>query len=202
MSRNDQKPAEAPGDTTASGTNVALQQLEREFFELLNDAAGCAVYARLALPLFLEVPPVREMLSSAIPGARLLIGDSMPHLPEATFHQAWGVESLPERLAPGGLVDISIGRQWLITIYAYWEDNYRAKFAKTLGLENADELTDDRFGDLRLMRHDLVHRGGVASKRYAASCKIFQWFNEGDIIHLTGQHIKLFTESIGMLGKP
>ena len=51
------------------------------------------------------------------------------------------------------------------------------------GRESRRRLTDvrdDLLGDIRLLRNDIVHHGGIATKANSGRCKILQWFNDGD----------------------
>jgi hypothetical protein len=44
-------------------------------------------------------------------------------------------------------------------------------------------------GDVRLLRHSIIHHRGVALKNVEA-CKLLKWFREGDAMILTPQHFE------------
>ncbi|WP_157101173.1 hypothetical protein [Nocardia shimofusensis] len=81
------------------------------------------------------------------------------------------------------------GRMWLPTFFSRWEEDYRHQLAAVHGCKPRD-LQIPFFGDLRKLRNDVAHRGGVARADGAATCEILQWFEAGDPIVLTHTHFK------------
>ena len=45
-------------------------------------------------------------------------------------------------------------------IYQLWEDNYRERIARALGMAEKDDLKVGLLGDVRLYRLDIIHRRG------------------------------------------
>jgi len=78
-----------------------------------------------------------------------------------------------------------VGNMALVTIYSYWEDHYRAQIAQIKGITK-DEIKSDVMGDIRQLRHSIIHNRGTATKE-VENCKVLKWFNEGDEVFVSEQ---------------
>ena len=76
----------------------------------------------------------------------------------------------------------------VLIIYQYWEDYFRGEIAKQLGVKK-DDILSDIMGDLRLLRHSIVHHGGIALKEIE-NCEVIKWFREGDEIFINENKLK------------
>ncbi|MEV0331907.1 hypothetical protein [Nocardia sp. NPDC050717] len=90
------------------------------------------------------------------------------------------------------------GRMWLPTFYSRWEEEYRHRLAEAHGCKPRD-FQIPFFGDLRKLRNDVAHRGGVARADGAATCEILQWFENGDPIVLDHTHFREIVEKFPWL---
>ncbi|MEV0081158.1 hypothetical protein AB0H58_32495 [Nocardia neocaledoniensis] len=81
------------------------------------------------------------------------------------------------------------GRMWLPTFFAIWEEDYRHRLADAHGCK-ARDFQIPFFGDLRKLRNDVAHRGGIARADGAGSCEILQWFDTGEPIVLDHTHFR------------
>lgn len=86
------------------------------------------------------------------------------------------------------------GRMWLPTFFSLWEEDYRHRLAAAHGCKPRD-FQIPFFGDLRKLRNDVAHRGGVARADGAATCEVLRWFAAGDPIMLTHKHFKEVIEN-------
>jgi hypothetical protein len=59
----------------------------------------------------------------------------------------------------------------IVFIYTYWEDEVRPQIAKIRGVQK-NEVRIDAFGDLRILRQSIVHRGGVLEATDHAKLKV------------------------------
>lgn len=107
-------------------------------------------------------------------------GDPNVSMPEI-FHYSIQKE-YKQRNSEDGKNYQFIGNMCLITIYQYWEDFYRGELAKSYSIEK-DELKSDLFGDIRLIRHSIIHHNSVALEEIVR-CKILKWFSPGDKIFI------------------
>lgn len=83
---------------------------------------------------------------------------------------------------PGGFNHRMVGNMCLVLIYQYWDDHYRKKIAKFAELEK-DDIKLDIMGDLRILRHSIVHNKGFLSDKKGI-CKILKWYSAGDEISM------------------
>ena len=99
---------------------------------------------------------------------------------ESTILQESTQKEFKHRNQRGGKNHITLGNLCVIHLYQYWEDYYRIELSTLLSLKKKD-IISDFFGDLRLLRHSIIHHKAVA-KANINNCKILQWFSPGDII--------------------
>lgn len=100
-------------------------------------------------------------------------------------------------LCNGGNMNI-LGRVCITVMYDYWEEYLRVEWGMAKGVlpsdfqkrseekRNAllsDNMSDDFWGDVRLLRNAIVHHRGIANKDLA-KCKLMHWFKEGDEINI------------------
>ncbi len=111
-----------------------------------------------------------------------------PNLPSAVVLYSCSQKEYKEMNRENGSNWQFIGKMCVITIYQYWEDYFRPEIARQLGVKR-DDIVSDIMGDLRLIRHSIVHHGGVALKE-VENCKILQWFREGDEISIDENKFK------------
>jgi hypothetical protein len=103
----------------------------------------------------------------------------------------WRLSEALEQVEDNGPVEMLLGRQWIISVYALWEERYRPRLAKAHGRQTADEKYA-LLGDLRLLRNDVVHNGGIATVSSTGHCEILNWFRPGEIIMVDGRHFGEF----------
>jgi hypothetical protein len=78
---------------------------------------------------------------------------------------------------------IRAGNMCLVHLFQFWNDYYRARIAAAIGVDTND-LKVDIFGDLRLLRHSIIHHRAIALPD-VARCKKVHWFKPGDTIAMT-----------------
>jgi hypothetical protein len=82
--------------------------------------------------------------------------------------------------------------QWFAYIHAIWDEQFRARIAAFFStpeqpLEKND-ITNDFFGDIRLIRHDFVHGKGIADE--AVKVKLLKWgFVRGRPLNVTTEQM-------------
>lgn len=103
---------------------------------------------------------------------------------------------MKRRVTDDGQNALLLGRQCVVSAYAYWEEYLRIEVGKAMGVllptaEPNEEtrkilnvhVTSDFWGDMGYLRHSIVHANGVASTKIK-KCRVLKWFNPGDAIDL------------------
>jgi hypothetical protein len=93
-----------------------------------------------------------------------------------------------DRNSKGGRNYITIGNMCVSQIYQIWEDDFRGRIAKSLGLIKND-IQSDIFGDIRLIRNSITHHRGIALKEISR-CKLINYFLVNDSIEFTEKQIE------------
>lgn len=130
------------------------------------------------------------------PDPTLYFGTGDPNDPRTQMYARWRVADVPFQLGENGPVVAQLGRQWLISVYTEWDTSFRPRLARALGTD-LDKIHVSVYGDLRRLRHDLVHRRGVASADNSGRCEVLRWAEPGAEIVITGDHIVDFMSRVG-----
>jgi hypothetical protein len=97
---------------------------------------------------------------------------------------------------PLGPARIVQGQNWLVRVYSLWDEDIRPRVVQARGIAQED-LQFPLFGDMRRMRHDVVHNGGIATETWTARCELLtSWFSPGQIIALRAEHYYEIIERI------
>ena len=126
--------------------------------------------------------------------AAFMYGDGDPNkgMPEI-FHYATQKE-YKTRNQPTDRNYRFIGNMCLITIYQFWEDNYREKLAATFSIKK-NAIKSDLFGDIGIIRNSIIHNNSIASSK-ASKCKLLKWFKPGDHIFINQDMLKTILRNI------
>ena len=81
----------------------------------------------------------------------------------------------------------------VVALYQYWEERFRPEIANRHGVE-PDQIRSDLMGDLRHLRHSIIHNGEIATDD-VKRCKILKWFKPGDRIHITRRMYQQIVEA-------
>lgn len=121
-------------------------------------------------------------------------GEGDANTPDATvLHQSTQGE-LKARNLKDGANERALSRMLLITIYQFWEDHYRQAFAAAIG-KPKNEITSDFFGDIRYIRHGVIHHRNLATDE-VVKCKIWKLFAPNQEIFLTSDQVKLVVRGV------
>lgn len=168
-----------------------------EFRAFLSDAASTHGHAFTALKFYLE----KLATLPRVPGAHMFISQGDPNLPESRAYPAWPVDQLEELPGDKGHVAVELGRQWIVTVFAYWESAFRRRFADALGVP-LDAVLDPMLGDIRRLRNDIVHHSAVATREQFGKCELLgHWATVGEPIVVTSDQIIEFMDHYGLVIK-
>lgn len=131
---------------------------------------------------------------SKLDEAGIIYSNGAPNDPNALIFHESTQGQLKARLSPNGLNEILIVQFCTIMTYEYWE-HLRGKLAQILQVKRND-ISIDIFGELRRLRHDIVHNKGYSTKDHSSKNNILDWFTEGDKIEIHEKNYELLIEKI------
>lgn len=115
-------------------------------------------------------------------------GKKHPESPDAyPLHQVTQA-NLKIRNSVNGENHRAIANIYVVQIYQSWDDCYRKQIADLMGLK-IKELQSNIMGDLRLIRHSIIHNRSIAQEEIE-KCTILNWFSEGSEIFITPQQFE------------
>ncbi len=116
---------------------------------------------------------------------------------------------LKERTKHNGENVLFLGKQCVVSAYAYWEEYLRIEIGKAMGVleqgsQNSEEtrkilnanVANDFWGDMKHLRHSIVHKNGIATSDMSR-CKIIKWFDPGDTIELDYEKMRTIFLALG-----
>lgn len=103
-------------------------------------------------------------------------------------------EQLKRRVSECGRDCIEVANMFIVSIYQYWEDEYRKRIARHLG-KKRNELKMDIFGDLRWLRNSIIHHSAVALPEVERN-RIVTKFRPCDRIEFTKEDIEAIVMAI------
>ncbi|MGW3545993.1 hypothetical protein ACWDNI_36395 [Nocardia niigatensis] len=112
---------------------------------------------------------------------------------------------LMARLAPGGGAVFAItkmrqyhnwfNRAWIPSFYEEWNAHFKPRFAPLLGKTSPDDVKIGYFGDLRLIRNDVIHHKGKVIEGHREKCFVLKWFDKGEEVILDhARYAELFEQ--------
>lgn len=99
-----------------------------------------------------------------------------------------------ERNSPRGENYKFIGNMALISIYEYWENSCRNTLASHHNVK-PKQIVSQIFGDLRLLRHSIIHHRGIALPEIE-QCKKFRWYERDNSIFIDGDKMEEIVAAI------
>lgn len=184
-------PAESPDDVW------------NEFIACMHDLAGAHGLAVMGVHRIEgSIPDISELPPDKDEDSKFFIANSDPSMKGAFVYQNWKIDEMPDKLSPNGPVIKALGQQWLVMVYAEWDEHFRERLARAEGIEK-NEIQDPVFGDLRLIRHDIIHCRGMATAEHSGKCQVLtDWMEIGKPIHIMPLHVAILMEYLGQVESP
>ncbi|MCR9161924.1 MAG: hypothetical protein ACE37F_26070 [Nannocystaceae bacterium] len=88
------------------------------------------------------------------------------------------------RNAKGGHNQVLLGQMLLVLLYEHWESEHRARVAAAIGIPRKD-LKASLFGDLRLVRNDIIHCRGIIQEKTIEKLEVVQGLVVGEVLRLS-----------------
>lgn len=156
-----------------------------QFLNATLVANGLAQTGLALLPDFFDERPKNP----ENPDPMFHIGDGDPNDPATVFFAHLRVSESLELVKPNGAVWTRLSQQWLVNLFTAWEHNFRPRLAVAHGVDAGDEQYP-YWGDVRHLRHDILHHHGRATGEHSGRCAFFEnRFVPGEEIRLVGAHL-------------
>ena len=178
-----------------------VTELIMEYDEALDEAIGLYLDAQAAMVTYSEHIEKIQQKSCLDMGLTMVeiderqycYGRGDPNSSASIYLHGTTQRELKARNKSGGRNHIVLGQRFIVDTYTYWEDGYRPRIADAAKIEK-NKLTADVFGDIRIIRNDIIHHRGIATNRIKG-CKILKWYSEGDLISISEDQFEtLITE--------
>jgi hypothetical protein len=156
----------------SGATLVSFQTMCHEYYT-------CYVFASDGMEKLTATIPLD---SEKYPDQRIFIGNTPPDQGKAQSVMS-AAKAVANAKRDGEFQDI-LGKSLLIRIYAEWDERYRAQIGQEFGV-SAREVQADLMGDLRRIRHWIVHSKSLIGKD-APKVAVLPWQLEvGRDLHVT-----------------
>ncbi|GAA4772641.1 hypothetical protein GCM10023219_19790 [Stakelama sediminis] len=107
-----------------------------------------------------------------------------PTQPDVLMHRIVLVSEYIAANTVAGSNEQHHARAAITFLYAYWDEEVRPDLARALGVPTK-EITSDIFGDLRLIRHAVLHNKGVLTDTAYQKLKLIrEHFSPNDVVSL------------------
>ena len=186
-----------------TGDSIALE-LIMEFRQNVHSILGVFLDGTMGLGLLRKhfdkvqreaLRLVDDLDVSSLDATDFLYGKGDPNSPDAIILHKAKQADFKARIQQGSKNETFLGNMCLVMIYQYWEDHYRLKIAKALGMEDKDDLKCAIMGDVRHLRRSIIHNNGIAVPE-VNNCELLKWFAPGDHIMIDQSNLEELVQHI------
>jgi len=167
-------------DETRQWTQELLQVVDQTFGLYLDATAGIDSF-RGAIERMALTPGTTDE-------NRFTFGVGDPNLPSARALHSTKFGELKRRLQRDADDYRHIANYAVVTLYQYWEEEFRPRLAKLRGVEK-NVIRSDEWGDLRWIRISVIHNRGIAVSE-VEKMKVFRWFSAGQLIQIRQEQFR------------
>ena len=154
-------------------SNKQLQELAAAFNAEINAAYGLYLDATMGFAANVRSVERTQEQKGSNDEAVFLYTSGAPADPDHMMLHQTTQGALKGRNRADGPNYVLLARFLFVLIYGLWEAGYRGRMAAAVGLER-DELQSSIFGDLRLLRHEILHNKGRLSADTVERLEIVQ----------------------------
>ena len=115
-----------------------------------------------------------------------------PNRPDARYRYRRTLGDLIEASGRNGILEVTHRRSVVVLIVASWEETYRERIAKELGLSDKNDVKSDAFRDLNRLRNAILHTGNELRDGLRA----IRLFEVGEQVSLTHEHVDYIFEAL------
>jgi hypothetical protein len=162
----------------------------KAFQSLCHEYYTCYVFASAGMEKHVDGLPFDP---AKYPNQQIYIGHTDPEKgkPQSVMSAA---KAAANAKRDGEFQDI-LGKALMIRIYHEWDERFRHEMAKEFSVE-ANKVTCDLMGDLRRVRHWIVHNKSIIGPN-VIKMRILPWkLKEGGLLHVTSAMFREFADCI------
>jgi len=162
--------------------------VSEDFWDRLNTSIVAVEFARLGI-MSMHQRVSEIVISDPVnnPDPTIHLGAGDPNDPATQAHAGMTISRVLELTRKGGEAELLLGRQWLVSIYQDWDEDVRPRLAQAHGV-TLREVVVPALGDLRLIRHDIIHHHGLARDGHGGKCQVLKWFESDEEIDIRSEH--------------
>jgi hypothetical protein len=150
----------------------------REFIDFLNRQVGVycdclAGFEGNRVRIERQIPIAHRRSGTRVDnGETVIVYVSVedPTRPDAVHHRIIRADHFIAANTQAGFNEQQMCRAIIVFIFAHWDEDIRPRLATVRGV-NADEIQVNAFGDMRLLRHDIIHNSGILREKTHAKLK-------------------------------
>lgn len=148
---------------------TALNVEARAFVAVLDELHGLYLDAIAGFAANLRLLEKGRQLAASEPGSSptdesaFFFSDGEPGTPTNVMLHQTTQGAFIARNSPAGSNYVRLAQMLIVLAFEYWETEYRRRIAIALGIADTNDLKVPPFGDLRLLRNDVIHGGGIVS---------------------------------------
>lgn len=137
-----------------------------------------------------------QMSLDSLDQLAMFIGRGNPNKPGSVLYHATTQGQYKDRNAKDGPNAIYMAQVLVVLIYEYWENVHRHRIASAIGLQNSSDLKTPIMGDIRLLRHDILHRQGIVDKVTVSKLQVVQGLQPGGRVELSEVQVESLVRAV------
>jgi hypothetical protein len=167
----------------------------REFVDFINRQVGVymdaiAGFAGNKTRLELQIVRVRRRFNKGKDkdGANIVVSTSVedPDSPEAIHNRISRAKDYLAENSEGGFNEQQQARAIIVFIFSYWDEEIRPRLTRNKNMTSPNGIRVDAMGDLRLLRHAIIHNKGKLETAAHGRLKIMKdLFEPNSEIHVS-----------------
>jgi hypothetical protein len=130
------------------------------------------------------------------PDTRMILGTGHPD--EKRWHAAMNIGEIMESSQANGVFPDRIAKSFVTAIYSEWDEVVRHRIASECGT-SAKAIRSDLMGDLRLIRHCIVHKRSVVTNEHQKLKELKWQLSPGQLTITKGMFSSLIDQINKML---
>jgi len=165
--------------------SLLLSSTVAEFVAQIDELYGLYLDAAIGFENNVEMIRRGQAASPASSDASaFFIGDGAPISPTNVLLHRTTQGEFKDRNRRDGRNYLIMARLFVVLVYHFWEIEYRPRIAKAAGLADPNELKIPILGDLRLLRHEIIHHKGQLSPDERGRLEVLANLLPGEMVDL------------------